>query len=187
VKKKLKINGTGPLAKACEICVYDGKEDLEKSFFKKEKKMQQIVAELQANDVDATPYKWYKHMREHVLPVIMPTAVDIAPELATDIVDMVGDIAGIVDRLKRKAEQMDMDDVTDNDTIKTWISLNVALGQAVERIGRVTGDLKGVTNVKQQNVKYEFNNFAGQLLQDLCPVCKAKVAVSIEPLIKKTE
>lgn len=184
----MKISGTGPLAKACEVCVFDGRGELEKSFMNKEKNAQQIVYELlKEHDIEMSVYRWYKHMKEHVYPAILPAAVDNMPELIGNVKTMVDDVAGIIDRLKTKSEKLSdkVDADSDPNLIRTYVAMEVALGQAIERLGRVTGDLKGVTNVKQQNVKYEFNNFAGQLLQDLCPVCKAKAAETIEPLIKK--
>jgi hypothetical protein len=167
--------------------LFDGIEEYETKYLDGKMQKQQVLAELRGKGVDVNNYRWYAHIRDHVQPAVSMTAMEIAPDLAQDMIDMVGDVGGIIDRLKKKAQQMgeDMEDVTDVNTIKAWVSLEVALGQALERAGRITGDLKGVTNVKQQNIKVEFNNFAGQVLQDACPTCKAKFAETLEPIIKK--
>jgi hypothetical protein len=140
-------------------------------------------------ELGITNYLWYSHIRNHVQPAVTQNALEVAPDLAQDLVDVVGEVAGTVERLKNKAESMseNMSSETDPNVIKTWVAIEVALRQSVETIGKITGDLKGMNNVKQQNIKVEFNNFAGQVMQDACPVCMAKFAKTLEPIIKKIQ
>lgn len=182
--KRLGINTRG-----CELCVFDGIKEYETAYLDGKMQKQMIIKELIGKGLDVNNYRWYNHIRSHVQPIVTQTAIEIAPALAQDMVDMVGDVAGIIDRLKGKAESManDTKNSTDPNTIKAWVALEVALGQAVERMHRVSGDLKGVTNVKQQNITIEFNNFAGQVMQDACPTCKAKFAETLRPFLKKLE
>lgn len=179
----------GIRTRTCELCVFDGIEKYEKEYLDGTKQKQVIIKELSNEGLDVNNYRWYSHIREHVQPIATQTAIELAPDLAQNIIDTVGEVAGVIDRLKKKAEQMadNMTEENDPTMIKAWVSLEVALGQAVERLARVTGDLKGVTNVKQQNIKVEFNNFAGQVLQDACPTCKAKFAETLTPLLNKLE
>ncbi len=179
----------GISTRSCELCVFDGIEEYERAYLDGKMQKQMVIKELIEKGLDVNNYRWYNHIRSHVQPAVIQTAIELAPALAQDMVDMVGDVAGIIDRLKTKAESMAKDTQNSNDphTIKAWVALEVALGQAVERMHRVSGDLKGVTNVKQQNIKIEFNNFAGQVMQDACPTCKAKFAETLQPFLKKVE
>lgn len=168
--------------KNCDLCLMENIKDYEEAYTKKYKTKEQIVHEL-----GITNYKWYKHMREHVVGTSLVIASEIAPDLAKQLVDVVGHSAGICDRIAEKIEEMypDINASSDPQLINTWIKMESELGRMLERIERISGNVGATTHIENQQVNIEYTNVVGQVMQDACPLCKEKFVKSLAPYILK--
>ena len=189
VKKKiLNARKLGINTRPCELCVYQDIDKYERAYLDNTMTKRQIFAELTKEFPDLNNYQWYNHMRNHVKPLVLAHANELAPELASDLVDMVGEMAGVIHRIKDKVEAYGEDIAPDTDPakVKAWIAMESELGRMIERLGRISGDLKGVTKVQNQNITVNFNNMVEQIMQDVCPNCKVKLAKTLD-LTKSNE
>jgi len=165
----------------CELCLIDNIEDYEKQYFEGTKQRQEIIKELQTSS-----YKWTNHVREHVQLPVTAKVTDLAPQLVQEYVDLVHESAGIIDRIREKVEEFSPKIHPDADPhlIKSYIQMESELGRMLERIGRISGDIKGMTKIQNQNVTIEYNNVIEHVLQNTCPKCKINLSKSIPDVIK---
>lgn len=186
--KNLDNKSTEIRTRSCELCLYEEIATYERAYINKEKHVQDIIQELKFNGLDVTNYKWYKHIRAHVRPEVGIILAENAPVLANEAVDKIGECIEAIGKVKEQIEKVEVSLNSDADPslIRAYTALHAEARHWLEILAKLQGEFKDVAAIKVNNLNIEYNNVVGTIMQEACPVCKAKFAEKLAPQILKT-
>jgi len=173
----------------CELCLYDDVEQYERDYIHKRKTVTEIVEDLNAQGVECNRYRFYNHIKHHLKPEIAIMFSGNADMLSKEIIDKVGELIEAIDRMKGKIQSLEHSINADADPsmIKAYTGLESEFRRLIETLAKISGDMKQSQTVNVANLNVEYNAVVDQVMQDACPVCKAKFAKTLEPLILKKD
>lgn len=168
----------------CELCIRD--DDITK--FELDYLNKDISAEQCIQQLGTKPYTWRNHIKNHVKPQV---AIQLANrgELVDAIVDKVGEVVKGLDDLKDVMANLKQQVLTSSDPnlLKLYLAGLAEVRHHTETLQKLQGDFKDTGKINVQNMHIEYNALVGHIMQDSCPQCKAKFAVSLKDVIKKVE
>src|SRR3990172_3832263 len=176
-----------PIGKGCELCLFEHIEEYEQDYVNRRRTVNEIIAALRDDNVEATKYLFYNHMRTHVKPEVALVFSKNAELLAKEIVDDTGEFIEEIERMKGKIEAIEnsINAEAHPSLIKAYTGMVSEFRRLVEGLVKLRGDFKTSSHIHVKNLNVEYNNVIGQVMQDACPSCKAKLAKTLEPLILK--
>ena len=168
--------------RGCEVCLMEGHEKYDTAYLDKTMTKNQIIDELKIDN-----YKWYKHVNNHVKPLLLSNVNELAPELAKDYVDKFGDLLQLLEREKEKAQAITdiIDSSSDPRMINAWVGVNGEIRKTIETIAKLQGDIATHSQVTNNTVNVEYKNVVEHIMQETCIACKTKLAKSLPDIIKK--
>lgn len=177
------------LTSGCDLCLFDDIGQYEKMYIKKEMKVLDIIDELKRQEVDVTQYKFYRHMRDHVKGEVAVMMSENAPMLVNETMDKLGELIKMTETLINNIEgfQFSINADADPAKIRAYTGLMSEARHMIESIAKIQGEFKGSNAIKAKTVNIQYNNIAEHIMQDVCNVCKAKLAKTLEPLILKKD
>lgn len=172
----------GIIQTKCELCLRD--EDIsrwELGYLDRTYTAAQCIEEL-----DCKPYTWRMHINTHVKPQV---AIELSQrsELTDHIVDKIGEVMQGLEDLKDVMKVMKSGLLTNPDPamLKTYISSLAELRHYTETLQKLQNEFKDTGKINIQNMNIEYKTMVGRVMQDACPVCKQKFAVSLKDVITK--
>ena len=168
----------------CELCLRE--EDItaiEMGYLDKELTAVQCIERL-----NTKPYTWRKHIQNHVKPQVAIQLVNRS-EITDHIADKIGHVISGLDDLTELLATLKQQVLTSSDVnlLKVYLATLAEVRHHTETLQKLQGDFKETGKINVQNMHVEYNNLVGHIMQDSCPMCKAKFAVSLKDVIKKIE
>jgi len=138
--------------------------------------------------LDCKLYSWRNHINNHVKPQVAIQLADRS-EITDHIVDKVGEVIGGLDDLKEVMKILKQQILANPDPImlKTYLSALAELRHYTETLQKLQNEFKDNGNINVQNMHVEYNQLVGTIMQDSCPLCKSKFAVSLKDVIRKID
>lgn len=173
----------------CELCLYDDIEQYEQDYIHKRKTVTEIVEDLNSQSIECTRYKFYNHIKFHLKPEVAIAFSGNAEILSKEIIDKVGELIEAIDRMKDKIKSLEHSINADADPsmIKAYTGLEAEFRRLIETLAKITGDMKQSQHVHIANMNVEYKAVVDQVMQDACPMCKAKFVKTLQPLILKQD
>jgi len=173
----------------CELCLYDDIGIFERAYANRTLSVIDIVKQLKSKNLEASKYKWYNHIRQHLKPEVGVLLSENVPALAQEVVDKIGECVEAIEDIKTKIDQLSLSLTADADPaiVRAYASLQAELRHWVELLAKLQGEFKDLSKITGKNVTIEYNNVMGIILQDACPVCKATFAEKLPKIIKLNE
>jgi len=133
-----------------------------------------------AKELGVTTQSWYNHLkycvRTHVEAAIAPEIEGIAKKVVDHVDELIGQIdrvKGVVDKVYKVVEaEQDID----SKKMQTYVMLERQLGTTIEMLAKMTGELNNSAIINTTNIKIEFEDFKGKIMEILCPICLDKLA-----------
>ena len=171
----------------CELCLYDDIEAYEQDYVSKRKTVAEIVEDLNAHNLDVNRYKFYNHIKHHLKPEVALAFSGNADMLSKEIVDKVGELIEAIDRMKSKIVGLEHSINADAEPamIKAYTGLEAEFRRLIEALAKLSGDVKQSQSIHINTLNVEYDKVVDQVMQDVCPMCKAKLAKTLQPLIVK--
>jgi hypothetical protein len=164
----------------CEICLMEGIESIELAYLDRDMTATQVMEKL-----NVKPYTWRNHINNHVKPQL---AIQLAnrTELADHVVDKVGEVIKGLEDLKDVMSLLKQNILNNPDPhqLKIYLSGLAEIRHYTETLQKLQGDFKESGKLQAQTINVQYNNLAGQILQDACPMCKKKFLTTLEPILK---
>ena len=176
-----------PIGKGCSLCLYENIEEYEQDYVNRRRTVNEIIQGLRDENVEVTKYGFYNHIRSHLKPEVALIFSQNAPLLAKEVVDNIGELIEEIERMKGKIEGLEasINAEAQPSMIKAYTGMVSEFRRLVEGLVKLRGDFKTSSHIHVKNLNVEYNNVIGQVMQDACPSCKAKLAKTLEPLILK--
>jgi hypothetical protein len=172
------------VAPSCELCIRDDDiTQIEIDYLNKDLSAEQCIHQL-----GTKPYTFRNHIKNHVKPQV---AIQLANrgELVDVIVDKVGEVVRGLDDLKDVMAGLKQQVLNSSDVnlLKVYLAALAEVRHHTETLQKLQGDFKDTGKINVQNMHIEYNALVGHIMQDSCPQCKAKFAVSLKDVIKKVD
>jgi len=163
----------------CEICNHPDIETIHKEFFNK-----QITGVEAADQLEVTLSKFRNHINFHVKNDITAYTSDTAIELSKMFIDKVGELMDSLDRNKDQIESVlgELKNVgVDKDLLNVYVKLETLLGQQIERLAKLQGEMKDANMIKIQQMVFQLNKIQAVVLENVSdPEVKMKIVKVLE-------
>src|SRR3972149_257410 len=169
--------------RGCDLCLYEKIADFERAYVNKEMHVQDIISAIKSDGVQVNNWQWYKHIRSHVRPEVGVIVAETAGLLANDAMDKISECYEAVVGLKSQIDKIttSLDAESDPVMIKAYTALSAETRHWLELLAKLQGEFKDVAKIQINSLNVEYNNVVGTVLQEACPVCKAKFIEKLSP------
>jgi len=163
----------------CVLCKHENIAEVELAFLHEEISGQEACRRLNCG---ASTFK--NHIEKHLKKDIAGVLSENAPSLAKHIFNKTNQLIESCDR------QLDLiEDVTKEWKDKRkpeWITALVKLEQNlrsnIDQLTKINGELRESSSMKVEQMNIQINNMTQELIEGMCPTCKARLA----PVILKS-
>ena len=160
----------------CGLCAYSGISDLERDYFSKRKSLDEIKEELKINDLQSSNYSWYQHIKYHLKPEVVK---NLPAKVIDDVIDKISVITESLDRLHKVVNMTEtamMADATDPKLIDSYLKAEAGIRANLLLLDKVQEGWQDAKSINIKSLHVEYNQMMGQVLENTCPMCKAKLA-----------
>ena len=172
---KMEYSGLTPsTVRDCKVCMHKDHDVYLKKIYNRE-----ISIGLAADEMKLSYTQWRNHLRFCVKGAVESAMAPDVELIAKKVVDYVDELVGQLDRTKKvigtMLVAMENSEEVDPKLVSSYALIEKQLAHNVEIMAKISGDLNNSAVVNINNVKMEFNDFKGKVLEVLCPSCKEKL------------
>ena len=158
----------------CKVCLHKDHDEYLKRIYDR-----QISVGLAADEMKLSYTQWRNHLKFCVKGAIENAMAPDVELIAKKVVDYTDELVGQLDRTKTVIDKLIMEmesaEEFDSKMYNTCAVFEKQLAHNIEMMAKISGDLNNSAVVNINNVKMEFNDFKGKVLEILCPTCKEKL------------
>ena len=168
----------------CKICKDDLIDDVERQFL-----AEQISGPEACVILGCTMGEFKRHIETHLKRDIALELSKNAGPLAKRIFDKTNELIDSCDRTLKMIKEVEQEwkDKKKPEWVNAAIKLEQTLSNNIERLSKITGELRESSTVRVENLNIQVNNMTQEMIENLCPMCQRTVAPKLVKLLTPSE